>query len=277
MPDKLKYEDVKKYFEDNGCKLLSKEYKSNKQKLRYITKCGHERESRFYNIKRLKQFLCKKCTPNNKYFIICKNGMNPKTFKKRQKQLEREYKRCLKYRCDFYPENYEQQITCWDCKETKNRRLFPYKKNYNYNKEKRCKTCKRIDCQKRRENSTIKQFIGDLLGTCRSTSRRRMKTDKKNKKDSNNRGIMELTIEDILELKEKQNNKCVISGRELVWKHNCDNKASIDRIDSSKGYTKDNIQLLTHFSNQAKSNKTQKFLLEWIKDSYIKLFKDSSI
>ena len=103
--------------------------------------------------------------------------MHYKTFEKRKKQLEREYKRCLKYRCDFYPENYEQQITCWDCKETKNRRLFPYRKHMNYNKDTRCKLCLRIDCRKRRKEMNVKQFIGCLLSTCRGSCKHREKTD----------------------------------------------------------------------------------------------------
>ena len=203
--------------------------------------------------------------------------MHYKTFEKRKKQLEREYKRCLKYRCDFYPENYEQQITCWDCKETKNRRLFPYRKNYNYNKEKRCKICNKKNHRKRRKKHNINQFIGELLSGCRGSCKHRERTDKRLTNNTTERTVMDITLEDILELKEKQNNKCIYSGRELIWKRKFHNKASIDRIDSLKGYTKDNIQLLTHFSNQAKSNKTQKFLLEWIKDSYINTLQKGNI
>lgn len=42
MPKKIKYEDVKKYFDDNGCVLLSKEYKNNKTPLKFIGECSHE-------------------------------------------------------------------------------------------------------------------------------------------------------------------------------------------------------------------------------------------
>jgi hypothetical protein len=66
---------------------------------------------------------------------------------------------------------------------------------------------------------------------------------------------------DILNLIEKQDNLCAISGVELNWKPSTGNKqricppdrASLDRIDSSKGYTKENIQLVTDFVNRVKS------------------------
>lgn len=57
------------------------------------------------------------------------------TFYKAIKIMEKEYERCLKYREDYYPENYNKQLTCWDCGVEKNRRLFPYRKQYKYNKE----------------------------------------------------------------------------------------------------------------------------------------------
>lgn len=62
---------------------------------------------------------------------------------------------------------------------------------------------------------------------------------------------------------EKQNWKCVISKRDLEftrggveWRGNwCNpNSATIDRVDSTKGYEIDNIQILTHFANQWKSD-----------------------
>lgn len=55
--------------------------------------------------------------------------------------MNSKYDKTLKYRNDYLPENYNQQFTCWDCKQTKNRKNFPYRKQYAYNKEKRCKLC----------------------------------------------------------------------------------------------------------------------------------------
>lgn len=40
----LPFESVKKYFEENGCKLISKEYHGCQKPLRYIAQCGHENQ-----------------------------------------------------------------------------------------------------------------------------------------------------------------------------------------------------------------------------------------
>jgi hypothetical protein len=47
-----------------------------------------------------------------------------------------------------------------------------------------------------------------------------------------------------------------ITGRGHVWSN-----ASIDRIDSSKAYTRDNIQIISHLANQMKSNATPEQLI----------------
>lgn len=48
---RLTYEEVRKVFEDNGCVLLSTEYKRSKDKLRYICTCGNESEITFDKFK----------------------------------------------------------------------------------------------------------------------------------------------------------------------------------------------------------------------------------
>jgi hypothetical protein len=55
----------------------------------------------------------------------------------------------------------------------------------------------------------------------------------------------ELKIEDIWHLFLKQNRKCALSGLKIEFSSKCDSNdgtASLDRIDSSKGYTIDNVQ-----------------------------------
>lgn len=54
-------------------------------------------------------------------------------------------------------------------------------------------------------------------------------------------------------------NKCPVFGMtlELVWGEGVkDNKPSLDRIDSSKGYTKDNIQVISWRANNLKKDAT---------------------
>jgi hypothetical protein len=73
----------------------------------------------------------------------------------------------------------------------------------------------------------------------------------------------------LIELRDKQDNKCALTGWPLDWDHTksgkrvCPfNRASIDRIDSSGGYTKDNVQLLADMVNRVKSNYSQEQFIE---------------
>jgi len=58
---KFTFEKVQKTFSNRGCKLLETEYVNDRQQLRYIARCGHERTSSFNNFVRGKGDLCCKC------------------------------------------------------------------------------------------------------------------------------------------------------------------------------------------------------------------------
>jgi len=79
----------------------------------------------------------------------------------------------------------------------------------------------------------------------------------------------------IIELLEKQNFRCRYSGELLdIKKMGSDdnfinkNSLSIDRIDSTKGYTKDNIVLVTSFVNSIKSDFSENNFLGLITKIY---------
>lgn len=57
---RLSYEEVMIVFEENGCALLSDEYKGAKSKLRYVCTCGEESEIAFDKFKRGQR--CRKCS-----------------------------------------------------------------------------------------------------------------------------------------------------------------------------------------------------------------------
>jgi hypothetical protein len=77
--------------------------------------------------------------------------------------------------------------------------------------------------------------------------------------------IFEIKPEDIFNLYKKQNGLCVYTGAKL----NCDSIVSkkidwsIDRIDNSKGYTKDNILLVSKTANMFRNRSTIKEMLEF--------------
>jgi hypothetical protein len=82
----------------------------------------------------------------------------------------------------------------------------------------------------------------------------------------------DIDLKYINELITKQNNICIYSGVDLVWKVKGGiNKGSIDRIDSNLGHIKGNCQLVTAPINRFKNNLTiEKFseIIGLIKDNY---------
>jgi hypothetical protein len=91
-----------------------------------------------------------------------------------------------------------------------------------------------------------------------------------NKKLYNARGhskklgrVFDITLEDTLELYRKQQGRCIYSGEVMQIKFHCDDAISIDRIDSSKGYLKDNIVLCCWKTNKLKSDGKLDNIKKW--------------
>jgi len=83
------------------------------------------------------------------------------------------------------------------------------------------------------------------------------------------RGIaFDITLSQIWDLFISQNKKCALSGVELFTDMNLENKestASLDRINSFKGYTTDNIQWVHKDINRCKWHFSESDFLEWVK------------
>jgi len=82
------------------------------------------------------------------------------------------------------------------------------------------------------------------------------------------RGLeFEITKEQIWEMFLNQNKKCKLSGDDIIFSLDNEKKtASIDRIDNSKGYTIDNVQILHKDINKMKNNLPQKRFIEICKN-----------
>lgn len=81
----------------------------------------------------------------------------------------------------------------------------------------------------------------------------------------------DITIEYLWELFLKQNKKCALSGQNLCFRYKETERrvgqtASLDRIDSKKHYSRDNIQWIHKDLQPMKMNKSQESFLEWCYD-----------
>ena len=81
-----------------------------------------------------------------------------------------------------------------------------------------------------------------------------------------------ITLQDLKEQWDKQNGICIYTGLQMInspyvmnHQERAFNRASVDRIDSSKGYTKDNIHFVTMMANLAKNSWTEQQLLDFCK------------
>lgn len=86
----------------------------------------------------------------------------------------------------------------------------------------------------------------------------------KYKNAAKKRGLnFELTIEFLWDLLIKQNKNCAITGMPIFLSEakNGNSTASLDRIDSSKHYTKDNVQWVHKDINQMKSNHDKDYFI----------------
>ena len=74
---------------------------------------------------------------------------------------------------------------------------------------------------------------------------------------------VDIDIDFLIKLWEAQDGKCVITGYQMVYPECTLFSVSIDRIDSDKGYTKDNVQLVCQGINFAKNKYTNTEILEF--------------
>lgn len=115
-----------------------------------------------------------------------------------------------------------------------------------YGKSKKCFKC---NSRKLEDNPQWRGF-GNVPGKMFSRCKRGAK----------NRDLeFSITIEDINAKFMSQNARCKLSDLPISFK---DNTASIDRIDSSKGYTVDNIQIVHKDINLMKNHFTESYFVE---------------
>lgn len=247
---------------NNGCVIVDTldSIKRCKQKITIICKCGHNRSSTLSNIVNFCQYLCKDCTkrkaPNNE------SKVKETGFKKRIASFENKFKSILKYKDDFNEINIEQKWMCRKCLKYKHRYLYFNRKNFKNSKEKICKRCVNDDLKLRRDHHNQEQVIMTCIYACIKNSHKRTQNGRENMCN------IELNLDIIRKLIEKQSSKCIYTGLLLTYEYNNNNKMSIDRIDSSLGYIETNIQLVCKKVNWMKLHLSEEYFLSLIKQIY---------
>ena len=75
--------------------------------------------------------------------------------------------------------------------------------------------------------------------------------------------VFDITLDDVWFLYITQEGKCALSGMPIGWAEvGSLHTASVDRIDSTKGYIKDNVQLLHKDVNMMKQSYSQDYFIE---------------
>lgn len=139
---------------------------------------------------------------------------------------------CAKYNKIIY-ENTKKKVIdtiktkiCNDCNIEKKSSEFGINRN-------KCKKC-HSKSGSLRINTNKKSFLGKLLATAKKTSKRRKELASE----------FNITIDDLINLTVKQDNKCYYSGIELSYVMYTDWQCSLERLNPLLGYIPTNIALI---------------------------------
>lgn len=115
-------------------------------------------------------------------------------------------------------------------------------------KDRRCKECKRKQYEKRLIQNRWKSDVHDVL-----RSRFYGARDRARRKNLE----FDITLDYLMYLWNKQQGKCALSGIKMttvLYDGRIPTNVSLDRIDTKKGYTMDNVQLVCMAVNQMKND-----------------------
>ena len=124
-------------------------------------------------------------------------------------------------------------------------------------------SCK--DCENKAKKDYYQKLVDNNLPLSANKSIENWIVKLLYKAQSRNKTI-DIDKEYLLELYKNQDGLCKISGEKLTFhKNNLSTNLSIDRIDSNQGYVRGNVQLVCHYINIMKWNKSVDELVEWCK------------
>jgi hypothetical protein len=119
-----------------------------------------------------------------------------------------------------------------------------------------CPKCGAVQKYKRRDHAHQQLRLNSACNSCGAGKRGARHTGhhrdisisyfEAKKKDAKARGYeFEITIDDVADLLEGQEFVCALTGVPIALDKSSGSTGSLDRIDNSIGYTKDNIQIVT--------------------------------
>jgi hypothetical protein len=132
---------------------------------------------------------------------------------------------------------------CFKCKENKSYDLFFKHKQTADGYHSWCKACCRAGNLKSRQktNSTIEGRAAIFLTNAKKSAQKRNQE-------------FSLMVEDVVDFWQKQQGICAYTGRKMCMESGQLNTVSIERIDSSIGYTVENTILVCQAVNRMKSD-----------------------
>jgi hypothetical protein len=133
--------------------------------------------------------------------------------------------------------------TCFKCKQAKSLSLFFKHRQTSDGHHSWCKSCclEGNERSRQKQSSTIEGKARVFLQNARKSATKRQQE-------------FSITVEDIVDSWKEQGGICAYSGRPMTLSSNKLNTVSIERIDSSIGYTADNTILVCQAINRMKSN-----------------------
>lgn len=168
------------------------------------------------------------------------------------------------------------EVNCYQCNARFEKALTEYNRTEKQGRKHFCSlNCSSTHGMRIRDRTTIKyydisQHAGSRWDEC-SPFRYMMNIAKRRKHE------FDLSCEYLIDLWNAQNGRCAYTGIELKLRHNGNHKedlefhqASLDRIDSSKGYIEGNVQFVCVPINYAKADRDSNYVyrfLEAIRDS----------
>ena len=218
-------------------KIFNKRYKGTRTRMKFKSKkCGHEFNATTIMMKHLYKYKNLSCCPDCNF----KNA-------KKTRYINNNYN------------SLTNELRCECCKKWKNKT-----DNFRHYSDgsiiMRCNDCEKEKRQIKYINYTQHDYINNIVKLAKKRHSKRIKNGRIFKSDFN------ITTKDIYDLINKQKNKCVYTGVNMLWKTNSgDFRGSLDRIDSNETYCKNNIQLVCFWANISKNNSTHGDFIKYCK------------